>query len=312
MESSRAARRHRARSSSRRRPIFLSALAVIAMACGTAYVKTHDDGGGGVVSSAAAATSTPAARTEEATVTEPETDYTALLKTAMEAVTVPGDAAVSVGVLDLDSGDSAVYGEAAFDTASIVKVDILAALLLQAQDAGRGLTAQEKTYATAMIVNSDNDSATALWNTIGQAEGLDAANERFGMTGTEGGEGALWGLTQTTATDQLALLQQVFGDDSELSDASREYVRGLMTQIEADQRWGVSAAAQGTEWALKNGWLPRSTTGLWDINSIGRVTAGDASYLVAVLSDGSASMAAGISLVEDAAQTAVEAFTAAP
>ncbi|KND27104.1 hypothetical protein IQ63_35320, partial [Streptomyces acidiscabies] len=227
----------------------------------------------------------------------PEPDRTASLKTAMGAISVPGDAAVSVGVLDLASGDSAVYGEAAFDTASIVKVDILAALLLQAQDAGRKLTAQEKSYAALMIENSDNDSASALWNTIGQAEGLDAANDRFGMTGTEGGEGALWGLTQTTAADQLALLQQVFGETSKLSDASREYVRGLMAQVEADQAWGVSAAAQGAGWALKNGWLPRSTTGLWDVNSIGRVSAGGGGYLVAVLSDGSVSMAAGVSLV---------------
>ncbi|WP_055719179.1 serine hydrolase, partial [Streptomyces niveiscabiei] len=291
MESSRPVRRHRARSSSRRRPLLLSVLAVVAMACGTAYVKIHDSAPGTPVSSAPAATSSPAARTQEEPV--PETDRTALLKTAMQAVSVPGDAAVSVGVLDLGSGDSAVYGEAAFDTASIVKVDILAALLLQAQDAGRSLTAQERSYAALMIENSDNDSATALWNTIGQAEGLDAANDRFGMTGTEGGEGALWGLTQTTAADQLALLQQVFGDSSELNDASRAYVGGLMAQVEADQRWGVSAAAQGAEWALKNGWLPRSTTGLWDVNSIGRVTAGGGAYLVAVLSDGNASMAAG-------------------
>ncbi|MFM9612504.1 serine hydrolase [Streptomyces niveiscabiei] len=308
MESSRPVRRHRARSSSRRRPLLLSVLAVVAMACGTAYVKIHDSAPGTPVSSAPAATSSPAARTQEEPV--PETDRTALLKTAMTAVSVPGDAAVSVGVLDLGSGDSAVYGEAAFDTASIVKVDILAALLLQAQDAGRSLTAQERSYAALMIENSDNDSATALWNTIGQAEGLDAANDRFGMTGTEGGEGALWGLTQTTAADQLALLQQVFGDSSELSDASRAYVGGLMAQVEADQRWGVSAAAQGAGWALKNGWLPRSTTGLWDVNSIGRVTAGGGAYLVAVLSDGNVSMAAGVSLVEEAARVAVGAFAA--
>ncbi|PWG08492.1 hypothetical protein DF268_37310 [Streptomyces sp. V2] len=310
MESSRPVRRHRARSSSRRRPLLLSVLAVVAMACGTAYVKIHDSAPGTPVSSAPAATSSPAARPQEEPV--PETDRTALLKTAMQAVSVPGDAAVSVGVLDLGSGDSAVYGEAAFDTASIVKVDILAALLLQAQDAGRSLTAQERSYAALMIENSDNDSATALWNTIGQAEGLDAANDRFGMTGTEGGEGALWGLTQTTAADQLALLQQVFGDSSELNDASRAYVGGLMAQVEADQRWGVSAAAQGAEWALKNGWLPRSTTGLWDVNSIGRVTAGGGAYLVAVLSDGNASMAAGVSLVEEAARVAVGAFAAGP
>ncbi|MEU8029517.1 serine hydrolase [Streptomyces sp. NPDC049099] len=232
----------------------------------------------------------------------------ALLSRAMTGVSVPAGAQVSVAVLEVASGASAVYGDAAFDTASIVKVDVLAALLLQAQDAGRRLTAAERAYAAKMIENSDNASATALWHTIGRAGGLDTANRRFGLTATSGGEGGLWGLTQTTAADQLRLLQQVFGEDSELSKSSRRYVQGLMESVEADQQWGVSAAADGNCWALKNGWLPRSTTGLWGVNSIGRVTADGTDYLVAVLSKGTESQAKGIALVETAAQAAVSAF----
>jgi hypothetical protein len=216
---------------------------------------------------------------------------------------------VSVAVLDPDSGEGASYGTGAFDTASIVKVDILATLLLQAQDADRQLTADEKSYATAMIENSDNDSASALWRVIGEADGLDAANERFGLTGTTGGDGMLWGLTQTTAADQLTLLRQVFGDDSQLSKASRTYLQGLMGRIAADQHWGVSAAADGSQWALKNGWLARSTTGLWDVNSIGRVTVDGRDCLVAVLSNGNSTKAKGISLVEAVAKAAVSAVT---
>ncbi|MFI7502150.1 serine hydrolase [Streptomyces sp. NPDC049687] len=317
MESSRARRSRRARLS-RRRPLLYTALATVAVlgatAGGTAYVKAQAHSGGGAVSSsspAPSASESESESTQEASVEPvavPEVDHDALLAAAMKSVTVPGDADVSVAVLDVESGDSATYGDAAFDTASIVKVDILATLLLQAQDSGRHLTASEKSYATAMIENSDNTSASALWDAIGQAGGLDAANERFGLTDTEGGDGALWGLTQTTAADQLTLLRQVFGDDSELSEASRTYLRGLMGQIAVGQHWGVSAAADGSSWALKNGWLPRSTTGLWDINSIGRVTSDDRAYLVAVLSKGNATQAKGISLVEAAAKAAVSAF----
>lgn len=293
---------------------------------GTVYVKAQAQAqsGGSAVSSSSPkpkpkpTPSVSASESESAdgevsveSVAASEVDYDAVLAKAMKSVTVPGDAAVSVAVLDTDSGDGATYGDAAFDTASIVKVDILATLLLQAQDAGRHLTATEKSYATTMIENSDNTSATALWDAIGQAEGLDAANERFGLTGTEGGDGALWGLTQTTAADQLTLLQQVFGDDSELSEASRSYIQGLMGQIATGQHWGVSVAADGSSWALKNGWLARSTTGLWDINSIGRVTAGGHTYLVAVLSDGNATQAKGITLVEAAAKAAVSALATA-
>ncbi|WP_019065477.1 serine hydrolase [Streptomyces prunicolor] len=316
MESSRAARRnHRARSS-RRRPlpyIALAAAAVVGVtAGGTVYVKAHAHSD--VVSSAAAAPSASASASgsREATVepvTQPTVDYDGLLAKAMKSVTPTGDQKVSVAVLDLTSGESATYGGTAFDTASIVKVDILATLLLQAQDAGRQLTATEKSYATTMIENSDNDSASALWRIIGKAGGLDAANKTLGLSGTTGGDDMLWGLTQTTAADQLTLLQQVFGDDSKLSSASQSYIQGLMKQIEADQQWGVSAAADGSKWALKNGWLARSTTGLWDVNSIGRVTGEDGdTYLVAVLSKGSTTQTKGISLIEAAAKAGVAAF----
>ncbi|MFF4253129.1 serine hydrolase [Streptomyces sp. NPDC001663] len=313
MESSRARRSRRSRPS-RTRHLLYTALAVIAVvggtAAGTVYVKAQAHSGASPVSSSASASTSATADGEESVepVAEPTVDYDALLAEAMESVSVAGKAEVSVAVLDLDSGDSASYGDGAFDTASIVKVDILATLLLQAQDDGRRLTATEKSYATTMIENSDNTAASALWRTIGKAEGLEAANKRFGLTDTEGGDDMLWGLTQTTAADQLTLLQQVFGDDSELSEASRTYLQGLMKQIEADQHWGVSAAADGSKWALKNGWLDRSTTGLWDINSIGRVTADGRDCLVAVLSKGNSTQAKGISLVEKAAKAAVSVF----
>ncbi|WP_406265206.1 class A beta-lactamase-related serine hydrolase [Streptomyces sp. NBC_00191] len=231
-------------------------------------------------------------------------DLDTVLAAAVEPVVARSGASLSVAVLDTVSGESAVYGEETYDTASIVKVDILAALLLAAQDAGRSLTPQEKTQAAAMIRLSDNTAATALWQTIGGAQGLDAANELLGLTETAGA--GAWGLTQTTARDQLALLQAVFGTDSMLGEASRTYLQGLMEQISTDQDWGVSAAGSG--WALKNGWMPRTATGLWDVNSIGRVSVDGRMCLLAVLSDGHATKEAGIELVEAAARKAVSSL----
>lgn len=323
MESPGATRRRRARPS-RTRFLLCVALAAVAVvggtAAGTVYVKAQAHSGAAPVSSATATATVTATATASASaaadgegsvesVTQQAVNRAALLAAAMKAVPIEDGADVSVAVLDPDSGEGASYGTGSFDTASIVKVDILAALLLQAQDADRQLTADEKSYATAMIENSDNDSASVLWRFIGEADGLDAANERFGLTGTQGGEGMLWGLTQTTAADQLTLLRQVFGDDSQLSAASRTYLQGLMGRIAADQHWGVSAAADGSQWALKNGWLARSATGLWDINSIGRVTVDGRDCLVAVLSNGNSTKAKGISLVEAVAKAAVSAVT---
>lgn len=310
-------RGHRARPAGRSPLLYTavaSAVLVGVTGAGTVYVQAHAHDRDGLVSSASVASALPSASpsvSEEASVepvAEPSVDREALLAKAMRPVKVADGARVSVAVLDVDSGESAGYGEGTFDTASIVKVDILAALLLRAQDADRRLTAREKAYATTMIENSDNASASALWAAIGRADGLDAANKRFGLTGTTGGDGELWGLTRTTASDQLTLLQQVFGEDSELSPASRGYLQGLMRTIAAGQRWGVSAAADGTRWALKNGWLPRTATGLWDINSIGRVTVDGRDYLVAALSDGNSTQAGGISLVEAASKAALAAF----
>ncbi|MCX4232383.1 serine hydrolase [Streptomyces ortus] len=289
-----------------------------ATASGAVHVTARAHDSGELVSSSASSRRTA---TKEATV-EPVTASTsaeptpvsgdALLAEAMGSVAVEAGARLSVAVLDMGSGRSAVYGDGAFDTASIVKADILASLLLRAQDAGRELTAREKTYASAMIRDSDNASATALWEAIGRAPGLAAANARFGLDGTEGGDGLLWGLTQTTAADQLTLLRQVFGDaaDSELDAGSRAYVRGLMGDIAAGQDWGVSAAGP-TGFALKNGWLPRTATGLWDINSVGRVEVDGRAYLLAVLSDGNSTKAKGISMVEAAAKAAVSAMAGA-
>ncbi len=84
-----------------------------------------------------------------------------------------------------------------------------------------------------------------------------------------------------------------------------------MGEIAADQHWGVSAAADGARWALEKRWLARSSTGLWDINSIGRVTVDGDEYLVATLSNRNTTKAKGISLVEAAAKAAVAAFSAA-
>ncbi|WP_432082962.1 serine hydrolase [Streptomyces sp. WAC 04229] len=224
----------------------------------------------------------------------------------MVSVAVAEGVEVGVAGFDPGAGVTAAYGAGGFETASVVKVGILAALLLRARDAGRVLTVAERAHAVAMVERSDNDSASALWRAIGGARGLDAANERFGLTGTAGGEGTLWGLTRTTAVDQVALLRHLFvADGSELTADARAYVTGLMGRIADGQRWGVSAAADGSAWALKNGWLRRSTTGLWVVNSVGRVTSGGHDRLVAVVSRGSATLAEGIALVEAAARAVV-------
>ncbi|WP_455362115.1 serine hydrolase [Streptomyces sp. SYSU K21746] len=217
---------------------------------------------------------------------------------------------VSVAVLDPDDDRRAVYGSHTHVTASIVKVDILAALLLHAQRERRPLTRWETSTAASMIQSSDNTATSALWRRIGGGRGLDDANEAIGLTATEAGPGVNWGLTRTTAADQLTLLSAVFSSPSPLTRASRSLVQELMGDIDGDQDWGVSAA--GGHWALKNGWLLRPNSQRWAINSMGRVRAYGNTFYLAILSHGSRSMSHGISVVEQAARSAVHVLSSTP
>jgi hypothetical protein len=240
-----------------------------------------------------------------AAVAEPSTDGL-----TDELVGIETDARFTVSVLDVGTGEALTYGDGSFDTASIVKVDILAALLHLHQQAGTELTETEQAQAAAMIEQSDNASATALFEAVGGESGLEEFNDLIGLTDTDVGSDGYWGLTQTTSEDQVRLLQVVFGDDSVLSAESQEYEQSLMSQVVDSQTFGVSAAADdAADAALKVGYLQRSVTGLWDVTSIGRIEAGGHTYLLAVLSDGNDSLAAGSALVDEVARQAVAALT---
>jgi Beta-lactamase enzyme family len=215
----------------------------------------------------------------------------------------------AVGVLDRVTGATVVYNETiSFQTASIVKADILASLLWKLQNSGGHLSDSQKSLATLMITHSDNDAASDLYEQLGEAAGLNAANKAFGLTSTTPGPGSTWGKAHTTIKDQLTLLKVLTSDDSPLSAASRAYELDLMSRVASDQKWGVPAAAGpgATGVYVKNGWDTLAADGgLWEINSIGRVVEPGHDWLVVVLSSHNSSMSVGQQLVEKAAKTAV-------
>ncbi len=215
----------------------------------------------------------------------------------------------AAGIVDLNSGARVTYnGNQQFETASIVKVDILSTLLWKLQNSNSHLSASQRTLATNMITQSDNNAASALWAQIGMGSGLAAANRAFGLTHTTPGAGGSWGLTRTTVTDQLRLLT-VLSTNGPLSAASREYVLGLMSRVVSGQRWGVPHAANADASAVyvKNGWLARSTDGYrWIINTIGRIVQGGHNWLVVVLSNYNSTMSAGVALVQKSADLEVD------
>ena len=192
-------------------------------------------------------------------------------------------------------------GSSHFDSASIVKVTILGAVLRKALDQHRFLTSTETAELRAMITESDNNAASALWAKLGHPY-LQHFLNLAGMTQTVLGPGGFWGLTQVTAHDEMLLLRLLLTPNAVLSSNSRAYALGLMAQVISSQRWGVPAGAPASVTVhVKNGWLPRATHG-WRINSIGGFTWSKGWYSIVVLSMDNPTMAYGITTVQDIAR----------
>jgi beta-lactamase class A len=289
----RATARHSDLGISRRQVLMLAGLSAVGFGSGVAYAEVTP----ATTTDAAAIPAIPAANTSEAAARA-----TPQLKRYVQQV----GGRVSISVLDRVTGQQVSVGTRRFTTASIVKVDILAALLLQHSKRGTALTASQRTLATKMITVSDNDAASELFDTIGGVEGLTAANKTLGLRETAPTPD--WGGTTTTASDQVRLLQAISGKQSPLNASSREFVLKLMGDVVDEQAWGVPAAASDDASAVfvKNGWVTRSNDdNLWVVNTIGRVTENGHDWLVAVLSDHHKSQQNGITVVEEAAKLAL-------
>ena len=210
----------------------------------------------------------------------------------------------SVAVLDKKTGQTYAYrGAVKYDTASIVKAQILACMLLRAQDKDRAPSDAEMELAGPMIRLSDNDATTALFQRLGGRSAIGKCNKRLGLSQTV--VDSRWGFTRTTAADQVRLLNE-FVDAGPLNADSRKIADTLMSTVDESQTWGVPAIAKaGESTTVKNGWDTRSAEGgLWAVNTIGRVTSADGAtdVSVAVLSHKSPTMDDGVALVEKVAQ----------
>ena len=191
---------------------------------------------------------------------------------------------VTAAVYDDVTGVTSVYRPGvAQDTASIIKVDILATLLAQGQADGRGLAPADQPVATDMIEQSDNEDAQDLWDSEGGATAVGAFDTAAGLTQTDPDAAGYWGLSTTTAADQVQLVRTVAYPNAILTPASQAYELNLMEHVDPSQSWGVSAGVvAGSAVALKNGWLPLDSGG-WQVNSVGYVDGAGRDYVIAVL-----------------------------
>jgi hypothetical protein len=189
---------------------------------------------------------------------------------------------VTAAVYDVGSGRTYVYNPGVHErTASMVKIDILADLLWEAQREHRSLTTKELSLATKMIDFSNNGAANQLWTDIGGRDAIDEFNTMIGFTQTIPSYD--WGGIETTPRDQLQLLKIIVLPNTVLTSASREYEMELMEDVTPGERFGLGwgSPARVTV-GLKDGYYPETDAG-WQINTSGFVQYKGRLYLATIM-----------------------------
>ncbi|CAL9301725.1 MULTISPECIES: serine hydrolase [unclassified Streptomyces] len=245
---------------------------------------------------------TAVAATPTVSCTSAKDGLAAKLKKDITAALAGRKGTVAVGLYDRSTKTSCTLrATTSYDSASTVKVTVLAALLWDAKKHNRYLTSTEQSLATAMITKSDNAATSTLWKQLGTTKikgFLAAAN----MTATVPGSGGYWGLTQVNARDEQRLLALITAGNSVLSDNARAYIRKLMGQVVPSQRWGTPAGAPSSVTVgVKNGWLQRSTHG-WRVHSLGTFQGAGHDYAITVLTHGNSTMGYGVTTIQNVSQ----------
>lgn len=197
-------------------------------------------------------------------------------------------------------------------TASVIKPQILAAVLLQAQDHGRSIAADDSARIELMIRYSHNHPPTSeLYAAAGGAAGMEATDARFGLTDTQ--HSARYGATRSTAEDRTRLVEQLLVGGGPLDDESTTTAWAWMSTVGDAQTWGVSAGLPvGHEFALKNGFYPMAGHG-WRLGTTGAVVdPAGGTYALTILTDRNPDEVSGIVLVEAIAAHINEKLTAGP
>jgi len=146
------------------------------------------------------------------------------------------------------------------NSASVVKVMFMVALLRQPDVRDDPLTRSERRLIGPMIKRSDNQAATAIYNRVGEAAlyalAREAGMDHFTTQPT-------WGLSTITAREQARFFYRL---EEFIPRRHRGYAMHLLTKIVSSQRWGIPPVAPGG-WKLhfKGGWSGRPS---WRINQV--------------------------------------------
>jgi hypothetical protein len=191
----------------------------------------------------------------------------------------------SLAVVDSRGRLSGVRLREHFQSASVVKVMFLTALLQRLEADHAGISALDRSLLYPMIHESDNDAASAVLDRVGLGAIARVAREA-GMQDYAPGVG-WWAYTQTSAADQARFFVAI---ERLIPRRFWPYARGLLAGIEPEQSWGIPEVAR-PRWQVffKTGALP--SEGLF--HEAARLERHGVTFTVAVFTTGDPSMAYG-------------------
>lgn len=192
------------------------------------------------------------------------------------------------------------------EMASVIKVLVMLTVIDRATQEHRYVGDDELALLWPMITESDNDSTTYLWNSIGGGAGVSRYLSSIGATGIKPYNGPYYGTSVASARAMsLVMTRLAFGDL--LDDHNRKLATEMLIKVVPSQRWGIPSKAETQRGhadtvGLKNGWYEEERG--WRVNSVGFIVpqaTDQPSYAIACLTNLQPSLRYGIDTIERSA-----------
>jgi hypothetical protein len=161
---------------------------------------------------------------------------------------------------------SANSGVERTNSESSIKAWIAADYLRVAHAEGRPVTSGERADIAASVRRSDNAATQRLYRALGGDTMLRDLRAVCGVAVTTSTAG-YWSLTQISAVDATRIFACVLRTAPDLPGGAD--LLADLRNVDPGDAFGIKAALPPTTTvAVKNGWMPHSTTGEWNVNCV--------------------------------------------